>query len=293
MATIERKTCLPREFGGYSLNFAARLEASLPHVILKIYYASDLNRQATFAVAAEVDLDQPQDFLGRIAQHAPDILLGMEHLDPHAKLGRALILLKPRRIVEALFGSCPDGYLGLLSRLGGGPLHDKKTYRNAFELFADPRHSPRAKVLGQLPGRITPEQISVAAGLADVLVHRAVIERCRPDEVQALNAFVVMITGRCNATPVSIRQSLDKLNLGTAGVGMNEWAEGWLARQVRLPFDPPIPATDPDLKLCLGVELTSLGRRLRNCAANRKSYAFLSERLVYEVMGFGEPAVRC
>lgn len=273
------------------MTFAARLEAALPHLILKIYYASDLTRQVIFATAAEVNLDQPQDFLDRIAQHAPDVLLGMEHVDPHAKLGRALILLKPRRVVEALFGSCPDGYLGLLSRLGGGPLHAKKTYRNAFELFADPRHRHRAKVLGQLPGRVTAEHIAVVAGLDDALVHRAVVEKAEPAEVQALNRFASMITDLCNATPASIRQSLDKLNVGTTGVGMNEWADGWLARQVRLPFDPPIPADDPDLKLCLGVELTSLGRRMRNCAGHRQSFSFLSERLIYEWTGPGGPAV--
>lgn len=286
MRPIERKSFLPREFRGYSLNFAARLEASFPHFI---FYASNLARQAIFAVAAEVDLDQPQDFLGRIAQHAPDVLADLGHLDPLAQIARALILLKPRRTIQALYGECPDGFIGLLSRLGSDPL-DRETYRNAFELFADPRHRQRAKVLGQLPGRINAEHIAVVAGLDDTLVHRVALERAKPVEISALNAFVSMITDLCNATPASIRQSLDKLNVGTTGVGMNEWADGWLARQVRLPFDPPIPADDPDLKLCLGVELTSLGRRLRNCAANRKSYTFLSERLIYEVVRPGEQA---
>ncbi|MDX3806361.1 MAG: hypothetical protein QHC89_08135, partial [Bosea sp. (in: a-proteobacteria)] len=256
----------------------------------KVLYASDLVRQTFFAVAAETDLDQPQAFLDRVAHHAFDVLPGLEHLDPLAQVARALILLKPRRIVETLFGSCPDGYLGLLSRLGCDPLPSKETYRAAFDLFSDPRHRQRAKVLGQLPGRVTAEHIAVVAGLDDALVHRVVIERCRPDEVRALNVFANMITDLCNATPTSIRQSLDKLNVGATGVGMGEWAHGWLARQVQLPFDQPIPATDSDFKLCLGVELTSLGRRLRNCAGQRQSYTFLGERLVYEVIGFGEPA---
>ncbi|GAI40151.1 unnamed protein product, partial [marine sediment metagenome] len=110
-------------------------------------------------------------------------------------------------------------------------------------------------------------------------------------EVRALNQFVTMIGDFCGATPSSIRASLDKLNVRTRGVGMGEWALGWLGRQVRLPFDPPIPATDPDFKLCLGVELTSLGRRMRNCAGQRQSYTFLSERLIYEWTGPGGPAV--
>lgn len=289
MEKVERQPHLPRPVLGYALDVAARLESAHPHFLIKILYSSDLARQC-FNVFASQDIDQQQDFLHRVAQHAPDVLYGLEHLDPLAQVARALILLKPRRVVEALFGSCPDGYLGLLSRLGCDPLPSKETYRAAFDLFSDPLHRPRAKVLGQLPGRVTAEHIAVVAGLDDALVHRVVIERCRPDEVRALNVFANMITDLCNATPTSIRQSLDKLNVGATGVEMGEWAHGWLARQVRLPFDQPIPATDSDFKLCLGVELTSLGRRLRNCAGQRQSYTFLGERLVYEVVGFGEPA---
>uniref|UniRef100_A0A9E7ZHM0 Uncharacterized protein n=1 Tax=Bosea sp. NBC_00436 TaxID=2969620 RepID=A0A9E7ZHM0_9HYPH len=254
-------------------------------------YSSDLARQTFYAFCVECGLDQSQLFIDRIAERAPDVLAGSEYLGELEKVARALVQLKPRQLIECLYGQVPTGFLGLLSRLGGDPLCGKETYRNAFELFSNPRHRQRAKVLGQLPGRITPEQIAVAAGITDVLIHRVVIERCRIDEVLALNAFVKMITDLCNATPASIRQSLDKLNVGTTGVGMGEWAQGWLARQVRLPFDPPIPFDDPDLKLRLGVELTSLGRRMRNCAGHRQSYSFLSERLIYEWTGAGGPAV--
>ncbi|PZR83214.1 MAG: hypothetical protein DI537_35310 [Stutzerimonas stutzeri] len=122
-------------------------------------------------------------------------------------------------------------------------------------------------------------------------MHRAVIERCRPQQVLAINAFVSMITSLCSATPESIRESLDQLAVGTRGCKMTEWAEGWMARQVHLPFTAPIPSNDPDLKLCLGAELDSLGRRFRNCAAQRKSFTFLGERLIFEVVKPGEPAV--
>ncbi len=280
---------MPREFRGYALNVAARLEASSPHGILRLLHASDRCRQCFFAFAAECDLDQPELFLSRVAERAPDVLADISHLDRHAQIARALILMKPRRTIQALYGVCPDGFLGLLSRLGGDP-QCKETYRNAFELFADPRHRRRAKVLGQLPGRIAAEHIAVVMGLNEVLVHRVVVERAKPAEVQALNRFVTLITDLCGATPQAIKHSLDKLNLSAKGVGMDEWAQGWLGRQSLLPFEPPIPANDPDFKLCLGVELTSLGRRLRNCAGQRRSYTFLGERLVYEVVGFGEPA---
>ncbi|WP_293795370.1 hypothetical protein [uncultured Bosea sp.] len=291
MEQVERQPHYPRPVRGYALDAAAKLEAASPHFLLKLLFSSARLRQSFFAFAAESYLDRPRDFLDRVAQYAPDVLHGLEHLDPIAQVARALILMKPRRVIEALFGSCPDGYLGLLARLGCDPQYGKETYRAAFGLFADPRNRHRAKVLGQLPGRITAEHIAVMAGLDDVLLHRAVLERTKPAEVQALNTFAEMIADLCNATPETIKHSLDKLNVGTKGVGMDEWAQGWLGRQVRLPFDPPIPASDPDFKLCLGVELTSLGRRFRNCAGQRQSYTFLGERLIYEWIRPGETAV--
>lgn len=280
-----------REFRGYALNFAARLEASHQHTILRVLQANSQSRQIFFAASAEVDLDHPAVFLAQVGAHAPDVLADLRHLDPLAQIARALILLKPRRALEVLYGSCPNGLLGLFARIGSQPLYGAETYRLAFDLFSRPKHRRRAKVLGQLPGQIRPEHIAVIASLDDVLVHRAVLERARLGEVAALNSFVKMVVPLCNATPALIGESLNTLAVGTSGVRMTEWAEGWMARQIRLPFDPPVPASDPDLRLRLGTDLDSLGRRLRNCAAQRKSYSFLSERLIYEVIGFGEPAV--
>ncbi|KQU49938.1 hypothetical protein ASG72_18150 [Bosea sp. Leaf344] len=222
---------------------------------------------------------------------APDVLADVGHLDPLAQVARALVLLKPKRVLEVLFGECPDGLLGVFSRFGSQPVYGPETYRLAFELFSDPRHRHRAKVLGQLPGQIRPEHVTVAASLDERLLHRSVLERCHPREVAALNRFVEMIVDLCGATPELIRESLDQLPVGSTGCRMTEWAEGWLARQVRLPFEPPIPKTDPDLKLRLGADLISLGRRFRNCASQRQSFSFVGECLIYEVTIPGEPAV--
>lgn len=288
---LVRQAYRVREFRGYALNFAARLEASSPHLILRLLQASNLSRQVFFAAAAEVDLDHPDVLLAQIRERAPDVLADLGHLDPVAQVGRALILLKPRRVLEALYGTCPDGLLGAFSRFGSMPLYGGEVYRQTFDIFARPENRGRAKALGQLEGQLRAEHIVVAADLDGALQHRAVLERTKPAEVPALNAFAQMIVDLCGATPELIRESLDRLPLGTKGVRMTEWAEGWLARQVRLPFDPPIPASDPDMNLRLGRELDDLGRRLRNCAAQRKSFTFLGERLIYEVVKPGEPAV--
>lgn len=267
------------------------MEASCPGLVLHfLLYAGDLSRQVFFAVAAEVDLDHPEEFLAQAAERAPDVLADLVHLDPHAQIG-ALILLKPRRVIEVLFGSCPVGYLGLLSRFGSGPIYGKETYKLAFGLFAEHRHRHRAKVLGQIEGQLRAEHVAVVAGLDDVLVHPRLLERARPDEVAALNTFARIIPDLCGATPQEVKASLDVLPAGVRGVRIGEWAQGWLGRQVRPPFEPPIPETDPDLKLRLGADLISLGRRFRNCASQRQSFSFVGERLIYECTRPGEAAV--
>lgn len=291
MATIERQPRLPREFRGYALNTAATLESACPQFILSLLYASDLRRQAFFAFAAEIDIDHPDDFLDRLAARAPDVIGDLRHLDPTAQVARALILLKPRRTLECLYGACPDGLMGLFERFGSQPLYGPETYRLAFELISKPKHRRRAKVLGQFPGQVRPEHLGVIASLDDVLVHRAVLERVRRGEVAALNTFVQLIPALCEATPELIRQSLDALAVGTTGVRIDEWVQGWLARQVRIAIDPPIPADDSALRLRVGGELASLGRRLRNCAGQRMGGCFAGDHLIYEYCGNGEEAV--
>ncbi len=284
-----RRTFEPREYGGRTLEVAAHLDAACPGFLLSTIYASSLKRQALFSAFAAIDLCATEVFASRLEATAPDIFMGLDHLCSSARIARSLVSLRAKRIIEATFGECPPGLLGAFARLGSAPL-DPKVYGVLFDVFSDPRHRHRASVLGQLPGLIQPDHIKVVTGLDDALVHIVAIERTKPAEVAALNAFAGSIVNLCNASPEAIKRSLDKLAVGAKGAGMDVWAQGWLARQVRLPFDPPIPASDPDFKLCLGVELTSLGRRLRNCAGQRQSYTFLGERLVYEVVGFGEPA---
>ncbi|ODT21111.1 MAG: hypothetical protein ABS35_18260 [Kaistia sp. SCN 65-12] len=100
-----------------------------------------------------------------------------------------------------------------------------------------------------------------------------------------------MIVGLCDATPQAIKASLDSLPTGTKGVKIGEWAQSWMGRQVRLPVPIPIPDGDPDLRICLGADQASLGRRFRNCAESRMSYAFFGERILVEWLRPGENAV--
>lgn len=291
MVQVGRQPYHPRALHGDVLEFAARLETHLPHFVLKQLYATDLARQAFFAAAAEIDLNQPEPFLSRVEECAPAVFTESRHLSFEARVGRALIQMKPARTIEVLYGTCPQGLVGLLARVGGAPFHRKELYRVAFELFADPRHRKRAKVLGQIEGRVRPEHILMASELDDVLVHRAVLERAKPLEVAGLNAFARMLPELCDATDQDVRDSLDQLPANVIGVKIGEWAQTWLKRQVRLPVPVPIPDNDPDLKVRIGAEQESLGRRFRNCAGSLLSFSFLGERVLVEWEREGDEAV--
>lgn len=143
---IEQRPFRVQEFRGYALNFAARLEVSVPHTILRLIQArSHLSRQVFFAAAAEIDLVCPEAFLAQIEVRAADLLADFQGLDPDARIARALAVMTPRTTIECLYGSCPDGLLGLFGRFGSQPVYGPEIYRLAFELFS--RHLPLRTLL--------------------------------------------------------------------------------------------------------------------------------------------------
>lgn len=290
MGQVERQQFHPRPLRGDALEIAARLEAHHPHFVLKQLYATDLRRQIFCAFAAEIGADVER-FLHGVQQHSPAIFAESSGLCPEARAARALIQMKPVRALQAIYGACPEGLAGLLARVGAAPFYRKELYRVAFELFAQPENRKRAKALGQLQGLVRPEQILMASSLDDVLVHRAVLERAKPAEVAGLNAFGRMLPALCDASDDDIRDSLDQLPANVRGVKIGEWAGSWLKRQVRLIVPVPIPADDPDLKVRIGAEQESLGRRFRNCAGSLLSFSFLGERVLVEWTREGDEAV--
>ena len=82
-----------------------------------------------------------------------------------AQIARALTGLRARQIAKGVYGTLPDGFLGLLARLGADPLPDPADYRLAFDLFNDPANKARAKLLRQVEGQIKPTKIRVVASL--------------------------------------------------------------------------------------------------------------------------------
>lgn len=211
-----------------------------------------------------------------------------------AVIGRALAVLRPREIVEAVFETVPDGVLGLLARLGPDPLPDPTLYRMAFNLYADPQCRRRAALLRQVEGRVSPAQVVAAARLPELLLRKTVLDKIHDPPVQlaSLTAFVDYIRVVCEADDAAIAHSLNDLRPGMSGQDLKAWAQAWMARQIRLHAPPPIPTEDAAFSLILGKDLTRLGREYRVCLGERLAEAFLGSLVHYLWKGApGGPAI--
>ena len=110
------------------------------------------------------------------------------------------------------------------------------------------------------------------------------------EQAEALNAALSLIRSLVpDATDDALRQSLT--HLSPSDHDLSRWVLGWLARMRRVPVVPPISPGDADLRLIHGSDMAELGRRFRNCAADRVGYIAVGSRIYYEWIGLGDPAV--
>lgn len=286
---VVRRTFEPRPYGGSALRIAAHLDGASPGFLLASFYSSSLKRQALFAAFTTIDLNQPKHFVGGLAEVAPETLIGTSDLDPLARIARALITLRAKPIIEATYGSCPPGLLGLLARVGADPLRPQSTYRVAHSIYSDPHLRARANILRQTPGEITAAKIAIVAGLDDLLAHRAIVDRVYDQEqVAGLHRLLPMLRQQCDATDAQITASLDALP-AKQGDTLRGWVQGWVRKQVRASVPPPISAEDADFRLLLGADLEVTSRTFRNCLSTRLPQAFAAEHVYYRWTGAPGP----
>jgi len=282
-------THTPRAFSGFYLEVASKLDAACPGYLNRVLCASNLKRTVQFAAYAEIDFSQPVMTAARLRTLAPDICGSTD--DPLAQIARSLRALYPRSIAQAVYGALPEGFLGVLARLGPDPLPDPTDYRLAFNLFADPANKARAKLLRQKNGQVSAKHLRIAARLAPVLVHQRVFERVRDEfAVESLNMAVDLIRQLHPSVPDAVLHATLE-GLSPKDRDLSEWVGTWLSKAEAVPTTSPFAAADPDLRLISPAKLAELGRRFRNCAASYASYLALGTHLVFEWTRPGQTAV--
>jgi hypothetical protein len=216
-----------------------------------------------------------------LEQEGPEILaarlraLAPAHcvLPPHpmAQIAQALTVMRARKILQAVYGEAPPGFLGMLSRLGDNPLPQQRLYGLIFEMSSDPKHRERAAALLQISGEIGPSQLEIIRHLDPVLVHRNILNRISLSQVDDVNDVLALIR-RCvsTATDAALRQSVEQIHPKTR---LETFFSRWLKKMDKPVTGPQVPADDPDFSvLATGEAMAALGRRFQNCLSSKIPY---------------------
>ncbi|MFL4991781.1 MAG: hypothetical protein ACJ8DV_10875 [Microvirga sp.] len=267
-ATLSHRTTFkPRAFTtGWALQAASLIDTHCPSLINHVLTASDCKRQVIFATLADLRLTTPDKLAADLRDIAPTDCLTT--LDPLAQIGRALIVSKPRQIIEAVFGFVPEGLLGVMKRIGSQPFACPLTYRLLHDLMSRREHRARAKALVQVAGLITEDAIRIIADLDGPWLSPAVI--CRIRSRQELDAFidaVELIRWVCpKVSDEELAASFENLSPRASA---SEWASRWLSRATAFLAIPPVP-DDPEFRLLdSGNAMEQVGRDLQNCLRDK------------------------
>ena len=277
----------PRAYDDWALTTSILLDKACPGFLADTLCADNLTRQVRFATLAAMDMNAPEVLADRLHKATNNPNLFSER-DPLARIARTLLALRPRAVLQAVYGSCPDGFLGLLRRLDALPV-DRDLYQAAHTIFSDPAHRRRAEILLQMAGPVTGTKLSILSRLDPMLVHKGVVDRVYGDGVQieGLHVFLSLIRTLCDATDEEITQSIDQL---APQAKLTTWAVQWLRRQVRLPVQPPIPADDCRFQALFGEALYECASEFRNCLKGYLANPALGKVLYFRWMGT-KPAV--
>jgi hypothetical protein len=261
------KTFEPRAFTTrWALKKASLLDGYCPGFLNHLLFTSDGKRQAVFAALAALDSLGPASLARRMRMIAPAECLTA--LDPFAQIGRALIVSKPRGILEAVFGSLPHGLLGIIARIGHQPFGVPAKYALLHELFSSPMHRARAKVLRETGGTVDATAIQVVRELDDPWLRVEVVQRLRSLEELRLFQDVVFVLRylRPDLSDTDLARSFEHLGART---DLNTWASRLIEGATRFPPAPPI-ADDGEFR-CLrsGADMQEAARQFHNCLASK------------------------
>lgn len=236
------------------------IEQASPGFLWKVFGTRHQWRQAAFAAFSTGILDDPDVFLNRA--HGPSLTRG-SWCDTIAEVGATLLRMRPREIVEAAFGSSPDGYLGALEKCGFDALSED-VYARLHAIYAsnDPAIRLRKRCLTQLPdfkeGYLAAVEKLDQAILSPTIIKRHPSMRSANRLNEQVAAVRLLVS---TADDNSIRASLES----------DEWDHfpGWIERWLRK-ADKPLPRSLPtddidSLERITPATARKVGMEFENC----------------------------
>lgn len=245
---------------GWPLKHIAVIENASPGYLWKLMATRPQWRHATFAAFTRGILDDPEPFLNRVHGWIAPHETWSECI---AEVGATLLRLRPREIIDAAFGSCPNGLNGLLDKCGFDALAED-IYARLHAIYAstDPAIRARKRCLEQLPD-FQEGYLAAVETLDPVFLTPGIVRRYQGHEAAArLNGSVSMIRLLVStADDTAIRDSLEKEERRP----FPGWFSRWLQRS-----DQPLPRKLPTDGIDFLERITpstarSIGHQFGNC----------------------------
>lgn len=175
------------------------------------------------------------------------------------EMAQAIRAQSPRRLLSDAYGSCPDGFIGALAKIG--PLaQPKQFYRRLHDLFSAPDKRQIANVARQFRrfDAMTLDLLEVLDPL--FLVPRFAEQVASVQEALDLTQALLIIRQSCSrATDEALDASI-RHHRGS----IPQWIERWISAADRIPF-PPHDLGHEFVPLDTAAKMADAGRRYTNC----------------------------
>ncbi|SUW17463.1 hypothetical protein [Brevundimonas diminuta] len=237
---------------GWTLPSLLHLDDQCHGVLARVLSAAPGRRQAIFAALAVRDIE------GEIAYANEDLLP-----PPFAEIVRHG---RSAEILRHAFGEVPQGFPGLLERVGEWPLPRPQSYIALRDLVAS--GEPRSICALRDSGRITLRKLDILSSLDPRWRHANTLSRLdTPAEAVRFNAAIEFVQGVCSkADDEAIALAIANMS-GTGS--LPRLLHRFIRRADRLPANP-VPAGDVELRPFTSMrEYLDAARRYRNCLASK------------------------
>lgn len=239
---------------GWAGDLSAHIDISDPGFYGHLVRLRPGFRQVAFAVMAAnalSDLPRTSDKDDHsVGDDIPNIL---------KEMAQAIRTQSPRRLLTEAYGSCPDGFMGGLAKIGL-VAQPKQFYRRLHDLFADPGKRQIANVARQFR-RFDAVKLEILETLDPTFRVRQFAERVASvQEARDLTEALSIIRQTCSrATDETLDTSI-RHHKGS----IPQWIKRWLSAADRIPF-PPHDLGKEFVPLDTAAKMADAGRRYANC----------------------------
>ena len=253
---------------GFSTNALVELDDEMPGIIARVLTAAPARRQAILAALAAYEMKAG-------IFEASDELLPMSFAEV-VRHGRVADILR------MTFGDVPEGFPGLLERIGERPLDRPGDYLALHQMLA--RNDVRAADALRGAGRITRRKLEVLSSLDPRWHHANALERLDTGaEATTFNAAVEFVQSVC--TRASNKAVAEAIALMRPTSTLPRLLDRFMRRADRLPANP-VQSGDNELRPLLSMrDYLDVGRKYRNCLASKLSHVAAGRMAIAEFRG--------